>query len=551
MNAKSLIFTIVSVLVTSQCTVLNVDEIEQKIEPKQASQVTLPMNDARMVAEQKRRSHQFLNELTRTNKLLDIPLNLTRPDPFAKFPDDLYQVMRRGFTFDVTLENSRIDAQLRQYSRHQSYIDRISARASRYMFYIVNELQKRNLPLDLALLPIVESAFDPFAYSHGRASGMWQFIPSTGEMYGLKQTWWYDGRRDVVASTHAALDYLEDLNRMFDGDWLLALASYNSGPGTVFKAQRRNRAQGKPTDFWNLDLPKETEAYVPKMFALAKIFYAPDQYGLTLPYVSTEPYFAIVETGGQIDLAEAAKLADMDVNDIYMLNPGFNRWATSPNGPHQLLVLKEKEQLFKTNIATLPPEKRFKWVRHTIQNGESLISISNQYNITPSIIRSVNSLSGNLIRSGDVLLIPVASKDSQVYSLSADNRLATQQNAAQSSGKRRTDYQVKPGDTFWDLSKTFSVSVQSLARWNNMAPGDPLQAGQTIAIWQAQPVNAAPAANNREVVRKVIYSVRSGDSLSSIGQRFKVKVADIKKWNVTGRYLQPGERLTLYVDVTQ
>jgi membrane-bound lytic murein transglycosylase D len=497
-------------------------------------------------------SNDLITEATTVDPIWDLPLNLSRPDPYDKYPEDLYQVLRRNFTFDLSIEDKRVMQQLKWYASHQSYLNRVSARASRYLYHIVEEIQVRDMPMDLALLPIVESAFDPFAYSHGSASGMWQFIPSTGKMYGLKQNWWYDGRRDVVESTRAALDYLQALNKMFDGDWLLALASYNSGPGTVLKAQRKNRAAGKPTDFWHLDLPKETEAYVPKMFALAKLFHAPDKYGVELPIVSTEPFFAQVETGGQIDLAQAAKLADMSLSDLYLLNPAFNRWATDPDGPHKLLVYADKEDTFKTNIAKLPPKDRLTWERYTIESGDSLLTIARKYDVTVDVIRDVNNINGNLIRAGKTLLIPVASKGDNFYALSADNRLKVKQNALSGSNKSRVDYTVQRGDTFWDISRKYDVSVQSIAKWNNMAPKDVLKPGQTLVIW-TETANATTAAlDNRSVVRKVGYVVRRGDSLYRIADKFNLRISDIQKWNtLPEKYLQPGDRLTLYVDVTR
>ncbi|WP_411744851.1 LysM peptidoglycan-binding domain-containing protein [Reinekea sp.] len=502
-------------------------------------------------------NHHWAAEMHSNLSLYDLawkkPLDLTRPDPYARYEDDLFQVLRRNFQFDLTLEDPRITSQLKYYASHQSYINRVSERASRYMFHIVEEIQKRDMPLDLALLPIVESAFDPFAYSHGSAAGMWQFIPSTGRMYDLKQNWWYDGRRDVVESTRAALDYLNDLNKMFDGDWLLALASYNSGPGTVRRAQRKNQAAGLPTDFWHLDLPKETEAYVPKMFALAKLFHSPDKYGIELPYLAKEPYFAQVNPGGQIDLAQAAILADMELSEIYMLNPGFNKWATDPDGPNRLLVFVDNEEIFNENMKSLPVDKRLTWQRHTIQSGDSLLLIAKTYDVTVDVIRDVNKIRGNLIRAGDSILIPVASKNDNFYSLSADNRLKVKQNALSGSSKQRTDYLVQSGDTFWDISQKFDVSVQSIARWNNMAPKDILRPGQTLAIWTEPGTSTAISSiQDREVVRKVGYVVRSGDSLSRIADKFNVLIRDIEKWNtITGKYIQPGDRLTLYVDVTQ
>lgn len=478
-------------------------------------------------------------------------------DPYAHYPEDLYQTLRRGFQFDLTLEDPRITSQLRWYASHQSYFNRVSERAGRYMFHIVAELQARDMPLDLALLPIVESAFDPFAYSHGSAAGMWQFIPSTGRMFGLKQDWWYDGRRDVVESTRAAMEYLDQLNEMFDGDWLLALAAYNSGPGTVMRAMRRNRAEGKPTDFWHLDLPRETEAYVPKIFALAKLIHSPETYGIELPLLNTEPFFEVVEVGSQIDLAQAATMADMDLSDLYLLNPGFNQWATNPEGPHRLLVHADKAEQFRERLDNLPMDSRMAWQRYTIEPGDSLLTIARDFGVTVDIIQEANDLNGSMIRAGDALMIPTASASSNAYSMSAGQRLERRQNASGSSDTKRVDYVVQPGDSFWDISREFGVTVQSLARWNNMAPRDVIRPGQTLAVWVSNDASTGSSAsssvrNGREVVRKVGYVVRSGDSLYRIANRFNVRIADIQSWNTIGQeYLQPGQHLTLYVDVTR
>ncbi|MHA7878346.1 MAG: lytic transglycosylase [Saccharospirillum sp.] len=482
------------------------------------------------------------------------PVATTEPppyDPYAQYPDDLYQVMRKGFRFDLELQNSRIDAQINWYSRHQSYFDRVSERASRYMFHIVNELEARDMPLDLAMLPIVESAFDPFAYSHGSAAGMWQFIPSTGRMFDLKQDWWFDGRRDVIESTRAALDYLQSLNRMFDGDWELALAAYNSGPGTVMRAIRRNESAGLPTDYWSLQLPRETMNYVPKMYALASIIHSPEHYDITLPYLSTEPFFDIVDVGGQIDLAQAAELADMNLSDLYLLNPGFNQWATDPDGPHRLLVFADKAEGFRERLVDLPPDARMTWQRYTIVPGDSLSTIAQRFNVTMDMIRQANELNGSIIRAGDALMIPTASARESDYSLSASQRLERRQSTAGGENRNRIDYQVKSGDTFWDIARAHDVSVQNLARWNNMAPGDVLRPGQTLAIW-VEGAERRTVVNDREVVRRVGYTVRRGDSLYRIANRFNVRIADIERWNsIDQKYLQPGQTLTLYVDVTR
>ena len=211
-------------------------------------------------------------------------------------------------------------------------------RAQRYLPFIIDELERRELPMELALLPIVESAFDPFAYSHGRAAGLWQMIPGTARRFGVRQNWWYDGRRDIVDSTHAALDYLTYLHDLMDGDWPHAIASYNSGEGNVLRAIKRNRASSKPTDFWNLSLSRETSAYVPRLMALVEIVRDPDAFDLTLPELVLEPQFAVADIGGQLDLALAAELAGMDLDTLYSYNAGNNRWATDPDGPHRLIL---------------------------------------------------------------------------------------------------------------------------------------------------------------------------------------------------------------------
>jgi membrane-bound lytic murein transglycosylase D len=231
-------------------------------------------------------------------------------------------------------------------------------RASRYLWYIEEELEKRNMPTEIALLPIIESAYDPFAYSHARASGVWQFMAPTGKLMGLRLDWWYDGRRDILAATLASLDLLQLLHDDLNDDWLLALAAYNSGEGNVLRAIEKNRRRHKPVDFWHLDLPRETKAYVPKLMAVARLYKDPKQYNVYIMPIPNEPYFDVVPTGSQIDLAQAAKLANTPLDELYLLNPAFNRWATSPAGPHYLLVPKENAEPFRMALQDFPPEKK-------------------------------------------------------------------------------------------------------------------------------------------------------------------------------------------------
>lgn len=462
-----------------------------------------------------------------------------------KYPDDLWARLRQQMQLDHDV-HSRMEPHLAYYARHQGYIDRVSERSSRYIYHILNEIEARGLPAELALLPIVESAYDAFAYSHGRASGLWQFIPATGLAYGLEQDWWYDGRRDVIAATDAALTYLAKLHDQFDGDWMLALAAYNSGAGTVRKAQEANRQAGKSTDYWSLNLPRETRQYVPKLLALSALIDDPEAYGITLPEISDEPYFEIVNIAGQIDLAQVAQLSGISTDEIYLLNPAFNRWATRPEGPHRILVPINHAEQLRQGLAQLPDNERLNWNRHVVQSGESLIVLAKRYNTTVDVIRDVNGITGNLIRVGEALMIPTASATD--YRLSSDSRLSTNQEREREGN--RVEYEVQAGDSFWLISQKYGVSSRSLAAWNNMAPGDTLRIGQKLVIWTTQQV--ASTTSERTVTRRVSYTVRNGDSLSSIGQRFRVSVNQLRQWNSDlGRYLQPGDTLTIHVNVTQ
>ncbi|MGD8176607.1 LysM peptidoglycan-binding domain-containing protein [Marinimicrobium sp. ARAG 43.8] len=467
---------------------------------------------------------------------------------------NLWPRLREGYGLP-DIDHPRIDAYLDWYTRHPHYMERVLERGQRYLHYIANQLDAEGMPLELALLPIVESAFDPFAYSHGRASGIWQFVPGTGRQYGLKQNWWYDGRRDVVASTDAAVRYLNYLHGLFDDDWLLALAAYNTGQGNLARRIRNNERQGKPTDFWSLSLPRETRAYVPQLLALSKVIAAPEEYGLSLRPVPDEPYFQVVDVGSQIDLSQAAEMAQMDLDELYMLNAGYNRWATDPEGPHQLLIPVQHEDAFLEQLAELPTDQRVAWDRYRVERGDSLITIARRYRTSVDNIKSANRLKGNMIRAGQTLMIPTARESAEHYAFSADQRRARTQNRSNGNDGTRLDYQVRSGDSFWTIAKRHGTTVGALTNWNGMAPGDTLRPGQTLVIWtdREQSGTRRTDSEQRSVVRKVSYRVRKGDSLARIANRFGLSVQDILSWNTvsSSSYIHPGQSLTLYVDVTE
>ncbi|PYE31187.1 membrane-bound lytic murein transglycosylase D [Idiomarina fontislapidosi] len=483
------------------------------------------------------------------DELQPVPVEVTPDEPKkeAKKPvpiDDLWQRIRLQLAFEVP-DNARVNSQRNWFLSHPEYLERVGKRAEPFLHLIVEEIDRRGMPMEFALLPIVESAFDPFAYSHGSASGVWQFIPSTARHYGLKIDWWYDGRRDVYAATQAALDYLEALHDYFDGNWLHAIAAYNSGEGRVAAAIRRNKRKGEPTDFWNLDLPRETRAYVPKLLALADILANTDEYGIVWYPIENQPQLNVIEVPGQIDLALAADMAELPLETLHRYNSAYNRWATAPDGPHRLLLPQPNASIFESAIQKTDPSDWLSWKRHKIRSGESLLTIAKKYNTSVDVIQSVNELNGALIRSGDYLLIPVATKDLEQYTLSSNQRRIAKQ--SKQYGKSKVNYQVQSGDTLWDISRAFDVGVRELASWNSMAPGDYLRPGQKLVIWQ----EGNSAQKSTGILRTIVYQVRSGDSLARIANRFNVSIAQIEQWNNISRssYLQPGQRLTLKVDV--
>lgn len=470
--------------------------------------------------------------------------------------NDVWQRIRGQLTFTVP-KNNRVVAQRNWYVKHPSYLKRVAKRAEPFMYYIVEELEKNNVPIELALLPVVESAFDPFAYSHGRASGMWQFVPDTGKRFGMKQNWWYDGRRDIIASTNGAIKYMQYLHKFFDGDWLLALAAYNSGEGRVQRAVRKNKKLGKNTDFWSLDLPKETRAYVPKLLALADIIKRPEQFKLNLYEIANEEVISQVNINSQLDLAKAASLAELSLTELQRLNPGFNRWSTDPDGPHRLLLPKHKVEHFEQGLAKLTKDERLAWQRYKIRNGDNLGYIARKFHTSIDLIRQVNGINGNQIRAGKHLLIPVAAKSLDSYILSQEQRIAKKQARPQLGIK--VTHTVVSGDNLWDIGQHYKVNSRKIAKWNGFAPRDTLKLGQKLVIWQkpsssnkrAQTARAS-ASVERGIMRNITYKVRRGDSFARIADKFNVRISDIEQWNSLNRneYLQPGQKLKLSIDVT-
>lgn len=397
-----------------------------------------------------------------------------------KHYDDLWDRVRASLKLEDAYGASEVRSRLGWFKRNQDYLDRTTKRGSRYLYYILEEVERRGMPGEIALLPIVESAFQPFAYSPAHAAGIWQFIPATGKRYGLKQNWWYDGRRDILASTQGALNYLQELHRRFDGDWLLAIAAYNTGEGNVQKAVKRNRKAGKPTDFWSLNLAAETRGYVPQLLALASVVKKTRQYGLTLKKIPNRPYFQQVPIHGQIELSLAAKTAGLTLDEFGKLNPAFRRWATDPDGPHHLLVPKDKVGIFQEGLAAISSNQRVRWHRHVVKKGESLGTIAAWFDTTVPVLRQVNQLRGNTVALGRNILIPTAPRANYQPNTSVSK---TASKTKKKPGKKHRIHVVRSGESLWRIARRYSVSLAQLISWNDIARNSKLMPGQRLKLY--------------------------------------------------------------------
>ncbi len=460
--------------------------------------------------------------------------------------DDLFDRMRAGFAFDEVQEPA-IDVQLVWFEHNPEYLERVFQRGQRYLYHIVTEVEARGMPLEFALLPVVESAYEPFAYSRSRAAGLWQFIPDTGSRFGLKRNWWYDGRRDVVESTRAALDYLQALHDQFNGDWLLAIAAYNVGENSVQRELDFNRANGKPTDFWHLRLPAETRAYVPKLLALKRLMAEPERYGLEFAAIPNEPYFAVIDTDSQIDLKIAAQLAGTSYDELVALNPGYNRWATDPDGPHGMLVPIDNADAFDTALKTLGPDDRVRFAKHEVTHKDTLAGLAKQYGTSVAVISKINDLKGGKLTPGETLKIPQISGELPDKVLLAAARVDRPETDSGGRRQRQIVYRVRSGETLSSIARRHGMPVSTLARLNNMGAQDSLVKGQRLVIKAS-----ARRFRDEGVVtgNRLLYTVRSGDTVYSISRQFQVSVTQLKSWNgLNERHqIKAGQRLVMYVD---
>lgn len=486
--------------------------------------------------------------------------------------DNLWDELRHEFVLPHYENNYQVQEQIQWFVNHQDFLLNSAARAGPFLYYILQQVRKRHLPAEFVLLPIMESAYNPFASSCVGAAGIWQMMPATASGFGIKQNWWYDGRRDVVASTRAALDYLAYLGSFFRGNWLLGMAAYDTGEGNVISAMRKNIRDGKDTEYWSLPLAQETRVYIPRLLALATIISHPDIYQVPFPPISNAPYLAQIDVGSQIDLKHAAELAGLSLANLKHLNPGYNHLVTDPSGPFKLVLPIENVEQFTENLARSPLYKR--WICYKTKRHDTWLSIAKRFNTTATLLKKANPTLASKLRPGKRLVIPHSRPELAKAILAAEppeivpTRIAKETNDALLFKKteptiaiaksletfRNNKYTIQAGDTLYmvrnrdnlqKIASRFHVTEETLTIINHLNPDSHLTPGDKLII----PTHFAENNSTQKfelTSEDTLYKVSKGEDIAKIAKKFHTSPSEIRLANLlTDNTLQVGDEIII------
>ncbi len=476
------------------------------------------------------------------------PVSYKRPQILANFGDfecktkqlrkknfsSIWDKLNAGFCLD-NVYSSRIEREKEWFMKNKQFLYRSIDRAKPFLYHVIKELENRNLPYELALLPIVESGYQPYAHSPSKAAGIWQFIPPTAKEYRLTKNWWYDGRRDILSSTKAATHFLSDMHRHFKKDWLLAIASYNTGAGKVGRSMSKAKYVIGKTSFWDLNLPRETEIYVPKLLALRDIMANPKSYGIKLPKLSNQPQTGFVKIYNPIDFYTLSVLSDVNIETLYFLNPGFSAWYIMPSMQDRILLPLNKIKKFNERYKKYRTIM-FKEKIHIVQKGDTLSGISKQYNVKVKALMVKNSLNSDLILVNQKLRLPIKTTvtDKNTISIGNYEHLVMDKTF-------HYFHTVKRYDNWYRIAKFYDVNLKSLLSWNNADKNTKLFVGNKVKIEMRSPILSINENMNLR------YVVNTGDTTGVIASGFDIPREELLSLNgiKSSRYLVAGKNLVI------
>ena len=459
-----------------------------------------------------------------------IPADLYQePEPMIAIKSDaIYESVWDRIALNSTIQNQVLDEEtlkyLNAYLASPEQLNKLLVKGEYFIFFVLEQLEKYDLPPELALLPYIESNYDPFSISTSGAMGLWQFMPATARIYGLEDTWWYEQRHDPLISTKAAVRYLAYLHNRFGKDLTYTLSAYNGGPTLLEKQIKLNRRTGKAVDYKSLRLPKQTKAYVPKFKAIVELIINAKRYDIQLPKFPNRSVLGQIILDGQIEIFAFSEFSDLKPEFIYKLNAGFTKWASPPGKTTTFNIPIEFVELLNKKKGEFTQANQINWVTHKVSEGDSLWKIADQYDTEVLVLKTVNYLQSNLLNLNQQLLIPLSNSRNQTF----------------------IPYQahiISEGDTLWSLGIKYGISPTEIAKNNGLKINSDLRIGKQLNIGNK---NIYRTINSKK--RTILYSVKQGDSLYRIADIFNIQIKDIIELNaISDNEIKPGQVLKIII----